>query len=191
MGCGADRVVVTKPCPPASTDTLAPTEKSGPSCIRIALCLAAIVGLLGPAQLPGQATGAEEPAPTGSVGELHLLVNQRREAAGCAALRWHEPTARIAEDHSRDMALRDYFDHVTPDGTDLAARLLSGGVTWRGSIAENIARTPAGAVSAVELWMDSPPHRASIESCEFTHHGAGVFRDRWTQVLVETPGGAP
>jgi uncharacterized protein YkwD len=133
------------------------------------------------AQRVADATVAE------SVAELHRLINRQRMAAGCDPVGWHEPTARVAEAHSRDMAERDYFDHVSPDGTDLTVRLLAGGVTWHGRVAENIALTTAGAPSAIELWMDSPPHRANIRECSFTHQGIGLYLYRWTQVLVERP----
>lgn len=131
---------------------------------------------------------AQDAPPSEELGEIHRLINQHRTAAGCAALSWHRPAARVAETHSRDMALKDYIDHVAPDGTDPGERLLAAGITWHGLIAENIAQTPAGAASAVELWLGSPPHRENIERCEFTHHGVGVFRDLWTEVLVQDPG---
>jgi len=133
------------------------------------------------------AQGAGEPTVAQSLAELHRLVNAHRYAIGCEALLWHEPTARVAEAHSADMARRGYFDHLTPEGFDLTHRLLAGDVTWHGSAAENIARTVRGADVVFELWIDSPPHRANIEDCAFTHHGLGLFRDRWTQVLVERP----
>jgi len=131
----------------------------------------------------------DESTVTKSLSELHRLVNGHRQAAGCEELEWHEATARVAEGHSKDMSRRDYFDHLTPEGTDLSRRLLAGGVTWHGSVAENIALTVGGPEIVIELWVDSPPHRANLEECSFTHHGLGLFRDRWTQVLVERPDG--
>ena len=136
-------------------------------------------------------TSLAQPAPDSTVArslaDLHQLVNVHRRAAGCEALGWHEATARVAEAHSADMSRRDYFDHFAPEGTDLLRRLLAGGVTWQGSIAENIALTVRGPATVIELWMDSPPHRANLLDCSFTHHGLGLFRDRWTQVLIERP----
>lgn len=85
------------------------------------------------------------------------------------------------------MATREYFDHLTPEGTDLSRRLMAGGVRWLGLIAENIALTAQGPAVVIELWVDSPPHRTNLENCIFTHQGLGVFRDHWTQVLVERP----
>ena len=138
---------------------------------------------------PSAAQTADESGVSLPLSELHELVNEHRRTAGCDALQWHEPTARVAEAHSRDMATRDFFDHLTPEGTDLSRRLVADGVRWRGSIAENIALTVQGPEIVIELWVDSPPHRANLENCIFTHQGLGVFRDRWTQVLVERPRG--
>ena len=98
---------------------------------------------------------------------LHELLNVYRTSVGCTSLRWHEPAARVAEAHSRDMESRDYLDHVSPEGTDPGRRLLAGGVTWHGLVAEN------------------------IERCDFTHHGIGRHADRWTQVLIQNPGPGP
>jgi len=160
--------------------------RTAPAARRRATVLLALVGLAFPPLSAAQEAGDD--AVGESLARLHRLVNLRRVAAGCEPLKWHEPTARVAEAHSRDMSRRAYFDHVTPEGTDLSQRLLAGGVTWRGSIAENIALTVRGPATVIELWMDSPPHRSNLEDCSFTHEGLGLFIDRWTQVLVERPG---
>jgi len=156
----------------------------------VRLLVTVLLALVGPA-VPSlsAAQQASEDTVAEALAELHLLVNHRRVAAGCEPLRWHEPTARVAEAHSKDMARRAYFDHLTPEGTDLSERLLAGGVTWHGSIAENIALTVRGPATVIELWMDSPPHRSNLEDCSFTHQGLGLYVDRWTQVLVEQPSG--
>lgn len=147
--------------------------------------LATVLLLASASASPAQDDG--EPTVAQSLAELHRLVNLHRTAVGCEPLRWHEATARVAEAHSQDMWRREYFDHLTPEGTDLTRRMLSGDVTWRGIIAENIALTVRGPTIVFELWVHSPPHRDNLEDCTFTHHGLGLFRDRWTQVLVERP----
>ncbi len=158
-----------------------------PPRFRLALLLAGTTWLIVPS--PSAAQPAAEAAVSQVLSELHDLVNAHRRSAGCEALQWHEATAVVAERHSKDMSQRDYFEHLTPEGIDLYRRLIVGGVRWRGSIAENIALTTQGPEIVVELWMDSPPHRANIEDCTFTHHGLGLYRDHWTQVLVERPQG--
>lgn len=170
-----------------STEAGAPASRRRSPDLGLAALLIGLIGLTLPS--PSVAQPADESAVSQALSELHGLVNIQRRAAGCEALQWHEGTARVAEAHSADMASRDFFDHLTPEGTDLTRRLLAGGVRWRGSIAENIALTVQGPEIVIELWMDSPPHRANLEDCAFTHQGLGVFRDRWTQVLIERPGG--
>lgn len=39
-----------------------------------------------------------------------------REALTKRPLRWNDTLARVAEARARDMAMRDYFDHVDPEG---------------------------------------------------------------------------
>ena len=150
--------------------------------------LAVLVGLLATAfPSTSRAQTPDESVLEPSLSELHRLVNAHRRDAGCGELRWHEDAARVAEAHSADMSRRDYFDHVTPEGTALSRRLLMAGVTWHGSVAENLALAAQGPETVIDLWVDSPPHRAILEECSFTHHGLGLFEDRWTQVLIERP----
>jgi len=142
-------------------------------------------GLLLPPSMPAQTPAS---VVSSSLQDLHRRINVHREAAGCRPLAWHEGAARVAESHSTDMSRRDYFDHRNPEGMEVGGRLLAGGVTWHGLAGENIALTAAGPEVVIDLWVDSPPHRENMEECAFTHHGLGVYRDRWTQVLVERPG---
>ena len=186
-GVDADRVVVTNPA-----RRLGGKRRPRPSGrgfrASVVRRLSLPVGLLAAAfPSTSQAQTADESVLVESLGELHRLVNAHRRDAGCRELRWHEGAARVAEAHSADMSRRDYFDHVTLEGTDLSRRLLKGGVTWHGSIAENLALTARGPETVIDLWVDSPTHRAILEECSFTHHGLGLFEDRWTQVLIERP----
>lgn len=158
---------------------------------RLRTLAVGLTAVLSAALLPvsARAQPADSSFVSQSLSELHRLINVHRREVGCEDLKWHQATAEVAEAHSADMSRRNYFDHLTPEGADLSARLLAGGVTWHGSIAENIALTVRGPDVVMQLWLDSPPHRANIEDCAFTHHGLGLYRDRWTQVLVEHPDG--
>ena len=170
-----------------ATHARAPARRRRPPGSGSAPLLISLAALL--LSSPSVAQTPDESGVSLALSELHQLVNEYRLAAGCKALQWHEPTARVAEAHSRDMATREFFDHLTPEGTDLSLRLLAGGVTWLGSIAENIALTAQGPEVVIELWVDSPPHRTNLENCIFSHQGLGVYGDRWTQVLIDRPGG--
>jgi len=140
-------------------------------------------------QLPADTVAAPAAAspPPGPEARLHALVNRRRSQVGCLPLAWHEPAAAVAEARSADMIARRYFDHVTPDGRNVFDELKDAGIAARGSIAENIALTQAGAPAVLELWRDSPPHRKNVDNCAFTHEGIGVRGGVWTQILLDQP----
>jgi uncharacterized protein YkwD len=111
------------------------------------------------------------------------LVNEERAQAGCEPL-VHDPAlARLAADHSRDMAERGYFDHTDPDGRDPWDRAEAAGVDNLGG--ENIAWGQPDARAVMDAWMNSEGHRANILNCDFRTMGVGVHIAEggpwWTQ----------
>jgi uncharacterized protein YkwD len=105
------------------------------------------------------------------------LVNQQRKTAGCHPLAENGKLDRAAQGHSDDMSLRHYFDHTTPDGLDFVHRILAAG--YPRPAAENIAAGTNTAQATVQMWMNSPPHRANILNCELTTIGVGVATNGW------------
>ena len=112
--------------------------------------------------------------------ELAILeqTNAARAAHGLEPLSWDENTARAARAHAEDMLERNYFAHVTPEGTTPAERMWAAGV-YEVEVGENIAYyegyTPDQAVAkVVDDWMQSPHHRENILRPAFTHLGVGV-----------------
>jgi uncharacterized protein YkwD len=135
----------------------------------------------------GPAVAASGPA---AVQEMAQLVNEHRRARGCGALVWLQPAADAAQGHSADMARRNYFDHVSPEGQRPWDRLVARGVSYR-SMAENIAWTPEqSARQTLQGWIESAGHRQNLENCAYTHHGIGLQSAYWTHVFV-TPAPAP
>jgi uncharacterized protein YkwD len=90
---------------------------------------------------------------------------------------------RIAQQHSRDMAVRGYFEHDTPDGRSFSDREIAAGYPADKTGGENIAYGQETASVVMNVWMHSPPHRRNILSCEFTTIGVGFYPDGdyWTQ----------
>lgn len=131
--------------------------------------------------------GSAAYAQSGEVRRLHDLVNLHRDSIGCQRLLWHPGAAVVAINRSRDMARRDYFDHTDPDGRTFVDELDAAGVSAWGTVAENIALTQAGAESAMELWVESPPHRRNLDYCAFTHQAIGESSGYWTQILLAQP----
>ncbi len=109
------------------------------------------------------------------------LANVERAEAGCDPLRVDAHLATAAQDHSSDMAERDYFDHTTPEGLTFAERIVNAGYPTPG--AENIARGQQNAEQVMKSWMDSDGHRANILNCDLTAIGVGLDENGmyWTQ----------
>ena len=135
---------------------------------------------------------------------IHQLTNEERRRHGLRALEWDRELAAIAYLHSSDMARRDYFDHISPEGKNFADRYREhgyrkstrvGDVVYEGAenlFLNNIARSytydkETGEVysydfnsleeiakSTVEGWMQSPGHRENILT-PFTREGIGIY----------------
>jgi uncharacterized protein YkwD len=100
------------------------------------------------------------------------LTNAQRTQHGCSALRVDSRLRTAARAHSRDMHVRDYFEHNSPDGKTPWDRIKAVGYTQAG--AENIAEGYATAQAVVDGWMNSPGHRANILNCSLKAVGIGV-----------------
>jgi uncharacterized protein YkwD len=108
------------------------------------------------------------------------LVNTERATRGLAPLGASRLLSRAARRHSRDMVVRDYFSHVSPNGMSARRRVLrTGYLRYRrgGSVGETIAwgpgrdSTPAGLVSS---FMNSASHRLLLLDRRFRDVGVGM-----------------
>jgi uncharacterized protein YkwD len=155
---------------------------------------------------PDVSTLKERPRPRIRIPELekkiHMLINRERTRSGVSALAWDDKLAGIAQRHSRDMSLRNYFSHDSPEGRDLSDRYRQAGYSCavrQGNVihtgAENIAlnnlydrvTTVSGkkyfdwnsveriAETTVEGWMQSSGHRKNILTPHWRREGIGVF----------------
>jgi uncharacterized protein YkwD len=123
-------------------------------------------------------TKKDEPKLKLSKGEQTILdlTNKAREKEELPPLKPNVLLCKAARGHSANMAKQGELDHVL-DGKNPADRVKETGYQW-GSVGENIANgddlTPAG---AVELWMNSPPHRKNILNKDYTEIGIGSARN--------------
>lgn len=126
---------------------------------------------------------------------VHAEVNDRRADHDLEPLTWDGTIASVSRAHSADMAERDYFDHVNPDGERPLDRFSDVGDYCR-SYGENIAlnwldapvQEPDGgsateyhtaegiAEGLVDQWMNSTDHRQAIleENVDGSWERAGV-----------------
>lgn len=105
---------------------------------------------------------------------------------------WNAKLAAAALAHSRDMAQRNYFEHVAPNGDRVDARARKQGYIWQ-DIGENIAAGQGSAEQVVAGWIASPGHCAILMDPKFTEMGAAYATNPksestiyWTQVFGDT-----
>jgi uncharacterized protein YkwD len=125
-------------------------------------------------------TTSEEPQAQSEV-QVVDLVNGVRADSGCQPLKVDPKLAQAAQEHSTDMAERNYFDHTTPEGLTFADRIVNAGYPTPG--AENIAVGQQNADEVMQGWMNSDGHRANILNCDLHTIGVGLAEDGmyWTQ----------
>ena len=149
------------PAPPAPTAPPAPPKPPVPPVPPIAL----------------------PPVLSGPAGQVVSITNAQRRANGCAPLKVDPRLSRAAYQHSKDMAVRGYFEHDTPEGKSFGDREISNGFPADKTGGENIAYGQETAAIVMNVWMHSAGHRANILSCEFTTIGVGYYANGnyWTQ----------
>jgi uncharacterized protein YkwD len=106
--------------------------------------------------------------------EVIRLVNQVRASQGLPGLRADSDLNEAADSHSRGMIASGQFSHDSANGTRcdvrirhfVKARLVGETISW-------LAGTPAAqqAQRTVDLWMNSPPHRATLLTASFRRIG--------------------
>jgi uncharacterized protein YkwD len=124
--------------------------------------------------LPGQAAGDD-------LREATLcLMNAERAARGLGRLQAEPLLGRAAASYARQMVRGRFFDHTSPGGSTMMARIrgtsyLRDVSSW--SLGENLAwgsgrlATPRATVRA---WMHSADHRANLLDRRFADVGVGV-----------------
>lgn len=141
-----------------------------------------------------------DPAASALEAEMLSAVNEVRAQAGQCGQESFEATPPLssapelrcaARRHSLDMVERGFFDHVNPDGDDVAERVEDEGYDWV-SVGENILQGQSvfGDVdSALAAWMESPGHCSNIRLGAFSELGVGVWiegnQTTWTQVFAD------
>ncbi len=145
--------------------------------LALAATLSLASGAMAACPLPGNAGEI--------VAEVARVMNAERRSRGLRALAPSSQLQQIAQRHACDMAEHGIRSHTGSNGATFARRYRSGGGCGTGG--ENIAwgqRTPG---SAVDWWMNSPPHRANILHRQAVQYGIGVAvsngRPNWVMVV--------
>jgi uncharacterized protein YkwD len=146
--------------------------------MRIAVAAIFSVFVLGPA-----AASAHEQAGTRQLtleAQLAQQVNAVRREQGLKPLKVSEKLAAAATAHTREMGTNGYFEHASFDSTPFWKRVARwypsrGWRSW--SVGENLlySSPDVTAESSVEMWMNSPPHRANLLSRSWREIGISAI----------------
>jgi hypothetical protein len=105
--------------------------------------------------------------------ELLAITNEKRQAIGLQPLGLNDSLSQAAAGKASDMFNKNYWAHVSPDGTTPWVFIKASGYNYIYA-GENLARgftTPAEVVNA---WMASPTHRENMLSANYKEVGFAV-----------------
>ena len=105
--------------------------------------------------------------------EVIRLTNEKRLQTGLAPLSTSSVLSQAAQAKGADMLNKDYWAHVSPDGTQPWYFFTSFGYKYKYA-GENLARDFQDPVSAVEAWMASPSHKENMLSSKYKEIGIAV-----------------
>jgi uncharacterized protein YkwD len=131
-----------------------------------------------PAPLPAGGTASRTALDVLS-GDVVRELNRARAERGLRPLRTRPSLIVSARRHSAQMGQRGFFDHDSADGTPFWRRIerFYGGHGFRSwAVGENIfwqSPTAIAAISVVQSWLESSPHRANMLSREWRDVGVG------------------
>lgn len=142
----------------------------------------------GPSRRP---SAAPSPKPTKAdkitswENEVLRLVNVERGKAGCGGLHMDDRLRKAARTFSALMAAKNFFSHVSPDGSTFVDRIERAGYPRDQAAAENIAYGYSSPAAVMKGWMNSTGHRENILNCSLKAIGVGLaYRQStpyWTQ----------
>jgi hypothetical protein len=105
--------------------------------------------------------------------EVIRLTNEKRAQVGLPALSTNSTLSQAAQAKGADMLNKDYWAHISPDGTQPWYFFTNFGYKYRYA-GENLARDFQDPTSAVEAWMASPSHKENLLSPKYKEIGVAV-----------------
>lgn len=110
-----------------------------------------------------------------------MLANVRTQG-NLSNLAYNAQLGQAAQAHADDMVKRGYFNHLSPEGADVKARVSALGLPACG-LGENIAQGQITSAETFEGWMGSGPHRRNIMNPRMASYGLGQSGETWVLVL--------
>ncbi len=100
-------------------------------------------------------------------------LNSARAEAGVFPLTLNSCLMKAAQQHANFMFEKQLLSHTGKGRSSFDQRIRATGYVFQAA-AENIALGATDAMTVVEMWMKSPPHRANILNAELTQAGIGI-----------------
>lgn len=123
-----------------------------------------------------------------TVTDLLKYTNLQREANGLKPLTLNSDLTNAAQMKAKDMFAKDYWAHVSPDGTTPWVWIRDSGYNYLYA-GENLARGFDTSADVVTAWMNSPEHRANMLSPNYTDIGfavkSGTLTGTYTTLVVQ------
>lgn len=116
--------------------------------------------------------------------EIFDLTNVLRKRYGKKPLQWDNKTAAVALEHSVEMYKSKKRSHVLKKYGSLSTRLKAVNIHFL-SAGENTAENYPDGPAVVAGWLNSKSHRAFLLNKYFTHVGAGVYQNGYTEVFLQ------
>ena len=101
------------------------------------------------------------------------IANAFRLANGKAEVRYSEDVAAVARAYAEDMAVRDFLEHIDPDGLNPMERLDAKGI-YVYQVTENLVGGTSDSFYAIKAWIESANHRSGILE-DNKHTGVGAY----------------
>ena len=120
--------------------------------------------------------------------EMLELVNQERAKVGAAPLKLDERLNASAQEKADDMQNRDYYGHVSPDGTRgtlFVFKHIPSKCRYAGENLANILIPDSNNRNPISTWMSSTKgHREAILDKDYDLVGFGIAKDKYGNSLI-------
>ena len=126
------------------------------------------------------------PSSSGALNQKTIfdIVNQERAKASLLPLTFNVRLSAMAEGKAVDMINKQYFAHVSPNGTDVAMLSKVYGYEYI-FLGENLAMGDfVSSAEVMEGWMNSPGHRANILNKNYTEIGISALQGNYQGRVV-------
>ncbi|MCX7925264.1 MAG: CAP domain-containing protein [Fimbriimonadales bacterium] len=118
-----------------------------------------------------------------------VAVNEARVVRGLPPLKLNEQLCDAAQSYAETLLATGQIRHADAQGRRADYRAVAAGYFYY-RLGENLAAGQLSYERALEMWLQSPPHRANLLSADYRELGVGFtandsarYRTAWTQLL--------